>query len=330
MIPPGRLDRGRFRQRYAARVVIFTAVFSLFGAGPALFGGAFSHAADVAEKIPVSVSIHPVALLVARVGGERVEVSTLLPAGASPHGFEPSPRQVRSLAGADLVVTVGGGLDPWARQAIHALQHNPPHLVLARSAGIPDAQGHSHGDEDETAPGFHGEGGTNDPHLWLDPILVRDVIVPDIVAALSRLMPDASPVFHRRGAAFQAQLTELDGEIAARLAPYADRPFVAFHGSWDRFSRHYGLHPVGVVMPFPGREPSARQMAQVLEAGGQGGAAVLIEPQFNPRIARTLAEQLGGKLVLVDPMGHPDKPYGNDYISLMRFNGQAFEEALKP
>ena len=329
MIPPGCFIPARSRS--GSWILSITACVCLLACLSLLLPVAARSAAP--QRALVSVSIYPLALLVSAVGGEPVRVSTLLPPGASPHGFEPTPRQVKSLARADLVITVGGGLDPWAKQAIRAVEKKRPHLVLARSVGIadvtPDANGHDH--HHGQAEEFHGGGGASDPHLWLDPLLVRDVIVPELVTALSRLVPDSAPLFAERGAAFQEQLTRLDQEIAARLAPYADRPFVAFHGSWGRFARHYGLNPVGVVMPFPGRAPSARQMAHVIQTAREAGAAaVLIEPQFNPRIARTLAEQFGAKLVLVDPMGHPDKPYGKDYISLMRFNGAAFEEALRP
>ncbi|MFQ5508830.1 MAG: metal ABC transporter substrate-binding protein [Leptospirillia bacterium] len=266
--------------------------------------------------IRVSVSVHPLALLVGAIGGDRVAVSTLLPPGASPHGFEPTPRQIRELAGADLLVTVGGGLDSWATRLGAAVRDGAPHLTLARD----DQAGAEHD--------AHGHGG-EDPHLWLDPIRVRDQVLPSLSAALIRVAPDAAGVFSSRAEHLSEQLTDLDRELSERLAPYRGRAFVSFHGAWTHFAGRYNLREVAVVEPSPGREPSARWMRQVIESARREGArAILIEPQFNPRIARTIAEQFGGRVVTVDPLGDPRSPAGASYPALMRASVAAFEEAL--
>jgi len=281
-----------------------------------------------AAPLRVTASIRPVALLVAEVGGGEVAVHTLLPPGASPHGYEPTPSQVRDLAGADLLVTVGAGLDPWAERLHRAVGRGVPILELAgHTRLLPAPVGHPHEGEESDADADHGAGG--DPHVWLDPLRVRDDLVPAIVRALSEAAPDRAPAFARGGEAFRARLTGLDRELAEGLEPVAGGAFVAFHGSFTYFAARYGLDPVAVVEPLPGREPSARWMRQVIEAGrGSGARAVLIEPQFNPRIARTIAEQFGARLVTVDPLGAADGAAGDTYADLMRFNLRAFREAL--
>lgn len=286
-------------------------------------------AAAPAAPIKVTASIRPVALLVAEVGGDQVTVRTLLPPGASPHGYEPTPSQVRDLAGADLLVTVGAGLDPWAERLHRAVGREVPELELAEHTRLlPAPVEHHHegedGGEQEAHPHHGGEG---DPHLWLDPVRVRDDLVPAIAAALSAAAPDLAPGFARRGEALRDRLTDLDRELALGLRPFAGRAFVAFHASFTYFAARYGLRQVAVVEPLPGREPSARWMRRVIEAGRQAGArAVLVEPQFNPRIGRTIAEQFGARVVTVDPLGSPEA--GGTYADLMRFNLAAFREAL--
>jgi zinc transport system substrate-binding protein len=293
--------------------------------------------------VPVTVSIHPLALLVAEVGGDAVEVRTLLAPGASPHGFEPRPSQVRDLARAHLLVTVGAGLDPWADRLHEAVAADVPWLELADHVPLvpfrePDHDDHDHEadhaeDHDGPAdPHGHGHGhGAGDPHFWLDPVRVRDHAVPAIVAALSAAAPGEAAGFAARGAAFRERLGVLDRELAEGLAPVAGRAFVAFHSAFTYFAARYGLRQVGVVEPIPGREPSARWMRDVVQAARDGGArAVLIEPQFNPRVARNLARQFDGRVITVDPIGDPSGPSGRSYAGLMRFNLRAFTEALAP
>lgn len=280
--------------------------------------------AALAQAVKVAVSIHPLALLVQEVGGDRVTVTTLLKPGVSPHGFEPSPAQVRGLSGADLFVSVGAGLDPWAERMAVAVRKGRPHLILAGHVPLRDAADEpGHGDGHD-----HAEG---DPHFWLDPVLVRDHVVPALAAALTQAAPDHGDEFARRAGEVAARLSGLNDEIARALAPFAGRAFVAFHGPWAYFAERYGLNQVAVVEPIPGREPSARWMMQVVTAARRAGArAVLIEPQFNPRAAYTVAGQFHGRVVTVDEIGMPGTVSGESYAALMRFNTAAFVEAFGP
>jgi ABC-type Zn uptake system ZnuABC Zn-binding protein ZnuA len=316
------------RPRKACPVLAFALALALplLGMGPAQ---------AAAAPLKVTASIRPVALLVAAVGGDRVTVHTLLPPGASPHGYEPTPSQVRDLAGADLLVVVGAGLDLWAERLHRAVGKGVPELELAgHTRLLPSPVEHHHeGGEDHDEAGHNAEEGHphdagGDPHVWLDPVRVRDDLVPAIVQALSAAAPSQGAEFARRGTAFRDRLTALDAELTEGLKPVAGRAFVAFHASFTYFAARYGLRQVAVVEPLPGREPSARWMRQVIEAGRESGArAVLTEPQFNPRIARTIAGQFGARVVTVDPLGGPDVA-GDGYAGLMRFNLAAFRKAL--
>lgn len=285
--------------------------------------------AEGTAPLPVVVSIHPLALLVQEVGGDAVAVRTLLPAGASPHGYEPSPSDVRALSNARLLVTVGGGLDPWAARLARGLDLKGARLALAEQGPLrPSDATHVHADEDG-----HDEG-PGDPHVWLDPLWVRDHAVPALERALAAAAPDQAGVFHTRAHDFTDRLTALDRVLADALAPVRGEAFIAFHGSWGYFAARYGLNQVAVVEPLPGREPSAHWMAQVVRAAqGAGARVVLVEPEFNPRSARTIAEQFGGRMILVDPLGNPRVPWGDTYAGatyegLMRFNADAFVQGL--
>jgi ABC-type Zn uptake system ZnuABC Zn-binding protein ZnuA len=279
-----------------------------------------------AAPLKVVVSIQPLALLVSELGGDQVSVTTLLKPGASPHGFEVSPIQVRKLAGADLFVSVGAELDPWAERMARSVRKQQANLVLASAVPLlpfGNEADHDHGHDSDAVEG--------DPHYWLDPLLVRDYVLPALLSALSNLAPDKALAFDARFKRMVAGMTDLHQQLVADLAPVSGKAFIAFHGTWAYFADRYGLKQVAVVEPLPGREPSARWMMKVIKAARDANAqAMIIEPQFNPRIAYTIAKQFGGRVVEADPLGIPGRQDDESYGAMMRANGAAFKAGLAP
>ena len=279
-----------------------------------LWGCAWVHPAGAAVR--VVATIFPIADMVRQVGRDAVEVQTLLPAGASPHTFEPTPAQMRAVADAAVFVEVGAGLDGWAAKLRAA--HSGPMLVITLTAGLPllgAEQGHE------------GEGG--DPHVWLDPVLVRDHLVPAIAGGLAQADAGRAPAYHAAAAEFQAALAQLDTDIRTTLAPATQRGYIAFHAAWRYFGRRYGLQELAVVESFAGKEPSAYEIAALIERARRAHVrALLLEPQFSPRAAEQIAREINAQVVLVDPLGGPDLPERTHYVELMRYNLAAFAKAL--
>ncbi len=282
-------------------------------------------AAAAAQPLPVVTTIQPLALLVRELGGERVVVSVLVPPGASPHTFEPQPSDVQSLAAARLVVEVGGGLDGWLHPLLTAAAAQPARLTLLDLPGL---------DPLPAVPGGHVEAESHDaahrldPHAWLDPILVRDVLVPALAAKLAALDPSGAADYGASRDRLALRLTALDLEIRAALKGHG-RDFLAFHGAWRYFARRYDLHEVGVIEEAPGEEPTPRELGALARRAREAHLpAILIEPQLSPRIAEMLARDLGAAVVTVDPNGDPSDPARASYEGLMRWNASAFARAL--
>jgi zinc transport system substrate-binding protein len=270
-----------------------------------------------AAAVRVVATIFPVADMVRQVGKQAVEVVTLLPAGASPHSFEPTPAQIRAVAEAAVFVEVGAGLDAWAAKIRAA--HAGPMIVITLAAGVP-LLGAAEG---------AGAGHGGDPHMWLDPVLVRDHLVPAIASGLSQADPGDAAAFRAAAGEFEAALTQLDAQIRTTLAPATDRSYVAFHSAWRYFAKRYDLHEVGVVESFPGKEPSAQEIAAIVtKARAAHVRALLIEPQFSPHLAEQVAQEIGAQLVTVDPLGGPHLPDRQHYLDLMRYNLRAFAKAV--
>jgi zinc transport system substrate-binding protein len=269
-------------------------------------------------RLAVAVTLHPIASLVREVGGDAVHVRTLLPPGAHPDSYEATPRMAQALAGADLVVRVGGAVDDWLGE-----RGRDGHLVLTRGMTL-KGSAHHHGHD-------HGAraAGTGNPHVWLDPILVRDELLPLLVDALAERDPDSAHQFRARAAAFADSLTALDAEIQALLADVPVREFVSAHPAWVYFADRYGLVEIGSIHPSPGTEVGARELARlVTEARRRGGAAVIGEPQVSRAGVDAMAKELGVQVALADPEGGAGLAEREDYLSLMRFNARVFARAL--
>jgi zinc transport system substrate-binding protein len=184
-------------------------------------------------------------------------------------------------------------------------------VVVRLTDGMTLLQGHAH----------EGDPGTGNPHVWLDPILVRDELLPRIEAVLAGAAPEHSARIAERRALLADSLTALDQEIRAALAAAPTHAFVSTHSAWGYYARRYGLTEVGAVYESPGREPSSRHLAELVDASRAAGVrAVFIEPQLGEAGARTVASELGVDVHLLDPQGGEDQPGRDSYAALLRFN----------
>jgi zinc transport system substrate-binding protein len=269
-----------------------------------------------AERLRVAATILPLADLARQVGGERVTVVTLLPANASEHSFEPTPSLMRQVRGTRLLVKVGADLDPWADRLFRGGNRSPLTVVATEGVRLlpvaPQLLQERH-DHD------HGTG--DDPHVWLDPLTVRDSLVPRLVAAMSRLSPADAPLFRANGDRLQKELTQLDREYRSVVAALPRRDFIALHSAWAYLARRYDLKQIAAVEAFPGKEPSARYLAALISlARRQGVRTIFAEPQLSDKAARTIAAEIGGRVLLLDPVGGEGIPGRDSYLGLMRHN----------
>ena len=260
----------------------------------------------------VAVTLHPLASIAEFVAGSGVSVRTLLPPGAHPDTYEATPRMAEALGGASLLIRVGGAADDWlgtsaATEALVVTQG----LTLLGESGAREAAG------------------TGNPHVWLDPVLMRDEVLPRISAALVRIAPDSAAAIRGRAAAYSDSLTALDGEIRAMLARVRTRRYVSSHPAWVYFAARYGLEEVGTLHPSPGTELGSRELARLVDAARSAGVgAVIAEPQLGPTGTTALAQELGVPVVTADPIGGAGVEGRSDYLSLMRYNAAAFARAL--
>ena len=224
--------------------------------------------------------------------------------------------------------------DDHGHEEKHAKKHDD-HGHEMKHAEKHDDHGHEekhakkhddHGHEEKHAEG-HMEG--IDPHFWLDPIRVRDAVVPVIVEHLVEADPAGKEYYEKRGKDFHQRLTALDVQVRRELAKAKGRKFVAFHSAWAYFSDRYNVEEAAVVQEFAGEEPSPREMAALVRSAREAGIRnILVEPQLSPRVAQTIASEFGGGTVMVDPLGDSGDPARSSYEKLMLFNARSFAQAM--
>jgi len=251
------------------------------------------------ERLAVFVTLPPLQTLVEQVGGARVAVQTLVPPGRSPETYEPTPRQVADLAAATLYVRVGMPFEEAWLERIRAA--NARLIVFDARTGIDllPAPDHRH----EPAAAHPPETTASDPHVWTSPRLLR-IMAAQLRDRLTALDPDHAATYRAAHTNVDAELAALDAELSARLAPLRQRGFLVYHPAWGYFADAYGLEQIAIE--HEGKEPSARRLGLLVEqARARRIGIVFNEPQSNRRPAERIAQAIGGRVVVVDPLA-PD------------------------
>ena len=277
------------------------------------------------EKLKVVATVFPLADFVKNVGGDKVEVITLLPAGASPHAYDLKVHEVKNIAEAKLFVMNGLGLDSWIGDKVRAAAS--PDLVVADTSIFVAIEGllltgdeQGYGDEES----HHGV----NPHIWLDPVLAQKQ-VEAIALALIMVDPENKDSYMRNAAAYIGELHSLDEEIQASTDNFSQREFIAFHPAWTYFASRYGLIEAAVIEESPGQDSPAHTRKVIDVARDLNIKAIFAELQFNPDRAKTIAEEIGGEVLFLDPIGGVDLEGRDSYIELMRYNVEQMALAME-
>ena len=260
----------------------------------------------VASSGSVAVSIKPLALLCKGIVGNSIEVFTVIPPGASPHLFSPSPSVIKDLSRVRILFVVGAGLEFWLDDVKNLVKGQ----IVQLSEGME----------------LIGRGERKNPHVWVSP--KRAIFMAGkMKATLQRVFPDRKEEFENNYRLLLSRLRELDFYITERVKRFSSKKIVLYHPSWTYLLLDYGLEQVAVVEKKPGEPPTPRQLARIASIIKKENVKLLItEPGPQRRFAKTLASQAGINYVILDPLAS-EKNYG-DYVEFINENFDKIEKVL--
>jgi len=284
----------------------------------ALLGGMACKQEESSDRLTVVATIFPLADFVKNVAGDRVDVITLLRPGDSPHTYEPTARDMKAVARATLLVVNGAGLDFWVEKLKSAASDN---MVELDTSAILEEEG-------LLLSGDEHEGGVN-PHYWLDPVLAQ-MQVEAIAAALVAADPGNKESYLGNAADYVAELKSLDAEIKNETQSFSSREFITFHPAWTYFARRYGLVEAAVIEESPGKDPTIDEQRRIIDLARELNVKVIFaEPQFSTKVADTIADGSGAKVLLLDPIGGPKLADRDSYVAMTRYDVGQMGEAMK-
>ncbi|MCA9400865.1 MAG: zinc ABC transporter substrate-binding protein [Candidatus Omnitrophica bacterium] len=299
---------------------VFVGLFLMVSAQPA----------NAQEKLSVFVSIAPQKYFVERVAGELVDVHVMVPSGASPATYEPTPKQMAELSRAKVYFRIGV---PFEERWMDNLKNSFPELqvadlrdnillrkmkdgyqILTHDNRKTHVEEHDHHHDHD-----HSHGGL-DPHIWLSPSLVQ-VQAANIANIFFNIFPAQVETIQKNTAIFQNELQELSLHIRQKLRELPTRQMMVFHPAWGYFADEFQL--IQVPIEIEGKEPSIREMTKLVEIAKKEKISVIfVQKQFSDKMARALAQTINADVVTIDPLAE-------DYIVNMMRITQTLEAHLK-
>jgi zinc transport system substrate-binding protein len=264
---------------------------------------------ETVSKLGVVVTILPQAEFVENIGGDKVDVTVMVPPGASPHTYEPTPSQMTDLSEAKLYAKVGSGVEFELTWMDKLITQNKDMLVVDCSKGIELQQmtaGNEHeheGDEDEH------EHGAMDPHIWMSPRNAQ-TMVENIASGLIQIDPDNRAYYEQNRDAYLQKLAQLDQDIREGLSGVKNRIFMVYHPAFGYFGSEYDLTMLPIEAE--GKEPTPAGLQHLIDQAKEHNIRVVFtSPQFNPDSAKVIADAIDGRVVFINPLAR-------DYIVNLR------------
>ena len=260
----------------------------------------------VVGKVAVFVSIVPQKYFVQQIGKDLVDVQVMVRPGASPHIYEPKPRQMVAISKAKIYFAIGVTFEKiWLRKIASAnlgisivhTDRSIEKIPMVANLNLVKADHNKAEYDSERERHHHGE---LDPHIWLSPSLVM-IQARMILTALQEVDPMNRLVYEANYKAFISELIELDAELANTFSGKLGLQFMVFHPSWGYFADRYGLKQIPVEIE--GKDPKPAQLKILIEHAKRHGIKVIfVQPQFSIKSAELIAREIGGQAVFANPL----------------------------
>ncbi|PAE21590.1 adhesin [Bacillus sp. 7504-2] len=309
---------------------------------------------DEKNKLSIYTTLYPLEDFIKKIGGDYVEVESIIPAGADAHSYEPTTKQMTSIAIADAFIYNGLNMEPFAEKIATSLKNENVKFVEAAN-GVDaithedqhehEVDEHAHGDDEHshgTEDHDHEHGGDEhehnhdhggiDPHIWLDP--TRAVkLAENIKMALIELNPDAQEYFENNFMALTDELTTLDQQFKDLVESKNNPEILVSHAAYGYWEERYGIKQIAVSGLTPANEPSQRELKNIAELAQEKQLKyILFEQNVASKIAEIVKNEIGATplyLYTMESISEEERNNGEDYFSLMKKNLSTLEQALQ-
>jgi len=263
------------------------------------------------NQIKVSASFYPLAFFAKEIGGDKINVTTITPAGAEPHEYEPTAQDIARISQSQLLILNGSGVEPWAKSL------DTSATTIAVSEGLATE---TEGEE------------TPDPHVWLSPLLAKEM-AERIAAALISIDPSNGEYYQLTLTALKLKLDILDAQFTQTLNSCAQKNIITSHAAFGYMAEAYGFIQVPIAGLSPEQEPSAQQLAQVTKFIKDNNVKyVFFESLVSPKLSDTLAKETGAQTLELNPiegLTNDEIADGQNYITKMETNLANLKTALE-
>ncbi len=255
----------------------------------------------VNREVSVVTSFYPLYFFASEIGGDKIRVKNVTPAGSEPHDYEPTARDMAEIQESQLLILNGNGLEAWAQKIRGEVEESGVKVIEA------------------------GEGWfeKNDPHIWLSPELAKKQ-AETILAGLVQIDPENAIYYQERGKRLSEEIERVQTEFRQGLAHCNKREMVTSHEAFAYLAREFGLTQVSIAGLSPDEEPSTKQMAEAARFAQEKKIKfIFFESITSPKLSETIAEEIGAKTLVLDPIegiSESDREQGKNYLTVMREN----------
>jgi zinc transport system substrate-binding protein len=280
-----------------------------------------------ASKVKVVASFYPIYDFVQKIGGDRVEVSSIIPPGVEPHDWEPTIQQRLKAESSDMIVYNGAGFEKW-------IEEIDAKFRVDTSEGLELLEGSSEGGDHQTSASGHTDLNENaDPHIWLDPILAKYQI-EKIRDGLIKIDPANTNYYNGTAKKFIAELDSLDAFIRSELSNCDKTDFIAFHNAFTYFSNRYGLNQHSVYGVSPEGDILPQRLQEIIKLSRELNIdTIYAEDLIDPRLANVIATEIpNGKVLIlssIEGIDEEEQKAGRGYIDKMRQNIENLKVGLR-
>lgn len=270
------------------------------------------------NKIQITASFYPVYFLSKEIAGDKADVFNITPAGAEPHDYEPTAQDMARIESSKMIVLNGGGLEAWA----DSVKQNFGNRAVIVVAG--DGLTNKAFVEDEKQ--------RTDPHIWLDPVLVKDM-ANKILDGFIQIDPANEDYYKANAESLILKLENLDNEYRQGLANCKSRDIITSHSAFGYLTAAYGLNQVSVTGLSPDEEPSVQQLAEISRFARDNNVKyIFFESLISPKLSETIANEVGAKTLVLNPiegLSSEEVSQGKDYFTEMENNLSNLKTALE-